>query len=115
MKLYKQLLPLMKDPEYKKQVGLLRGHRAAGYDLNNPDIKLKTQLLPLFKRIDKIVKDAQLLAEHRLLNERPDIVETITDQQQVDHLMKGGDVQGASAVQKRNLETQNILQYGGSR
>ena len=69
----------------------------------------------LFKRIDKIVKDAQLLAEHRLLNERPDIVETITDQQQADHLMKGGDVQGASDVQKRNLETQRVLQYGGSR
>ena len=115
MQLYKQLVPLMKDPEYKKQVELLRGHRAAGYDLNNPDIKLKAKLLPLFKRIDKIVNDAQLLAEHRLLNERPDIAETITDQRQADHLMKGGDVQGASDVQKRNLETQRVLQYGGSR
>ena len=45
----------------------------------------------------------------------PDIVETITDQRQADHLMKGGDVQGASDVQKRNLETQRVLQYGGSR
>ena len=115
MQLYKKLQPLMKDPEYKKQIGLLRGHRAAGYDLNNPDIKLKTKLLPLFKRIDAIVKEAQLLAEHRLLNERPDIAETITDQRQTDHLMKGGDVQGASDVQKRNLETQKVLQYGGSR
>ena len=109
MQLYKQLLPLMKDPEYKKQVGLLRWHRAAGYDLNNPDIKLKTQLLPLFKRIDKIVKDAQLLAEHRLLNERPDIVETITDQQQADHLMKGGDVQGASNLQRCIESVQNQI------
>ena len=102
----------MKDPKYKKHVELLRGHRAAGYDLNNPDIKLKTELLPLFKEIDRIVSDAQKLAEHRLLNERPDIVETITTQQQVDHLMKGGDVQGASNLQR---ETQKILQYGGSR
>jgi len=112
MQLYKKLIPLMKDPKYKKHVELLRGHRAAGYDLNNPDIKLKTELLPLFKEIDRIVSDAQKLAEHRLLNERPDIVETITTQQQVDHLMKGGDVQGASNLQR---ETQKILQYGGSR
>ena len=49
---------------------------------------------------------------HRLLNERPDIAETIVTQQQVDHLMKGGDVQGASDLQR---ETQKILQYGGKR
>ena len=115
MKLYKKLIPLMKDPQYKKHVELLRGHRAAGYDLKNPDIKLKTELLPLFKKIDKIVSDAQKLAEHRLLNERPDIVNTITDQRSVDLKMKRGDVQGASDLQRKNLETQKILQYGGSR
>jgi len=115
MQLYKKLIPLMKDPKYKKHVELLRGHRAAAYDLKNPDIKLKTDLLPLFKEINKIVKDAQKLAEHRLLNERPDIAQTIVDQREVDHKMKQGDVQGASDLQKKNLETKKILQYGGSR
>ena len=112
MQLYKKLIPLMKDPQYKKHVELLRGHRAAGYDLKNPDIKLKTDLLPLFKAIDRIVKDAQKLAEHRLLNERPEIAETISTQQEVDHLMKQGDVQGASDKQRK---TENLLFYGGSR
>jgi hypothetical protein len=115
MQLYKKLIPLMKDPKYKKHVELLRGHRAAAYDLKNPDIKLKTDLLPLFKEINKIVKDAQKLAEHRLLNERPDIAQTIVDQREVDHKMKQGNVQGASNLQKKNLETKKILQYGGSR
>ena len=110
MELWKQLIPLMNNPAYNKQVNLLRSHRAAGYDLDNPEISLKTQNLPIFKVLDKIIKDAQKLAEHRLVSERPDIQRTITDQRQVDHLMKQGDVQGASDLQRKNLETQNLLQ-----
>jgi len=110
MQLYKKLIPLMKDPKFNQQTRLLRSHRAAGFDLENPDIELKTQSLPVFKVLNKIIKDAQKLAEHRLLNERPDIANVILDQQKVDHLMGQGDVQGASDIQRKNLETQQLLQ-----
>ena len=64
---------------------------------------------------DKIVKDAQIEAERRFLRERKDIQNTILMQKKADQLMGQGDVQGASDVQRKELETRNILQYGGSR
>ena len=108
--LYKKLIPLMKNKKYKKQVGLLRSHRATGGDLDNEMIKLKTQKLPLFREIDKIIKDAQIIAERRLLEERDDIRNTILQQRKVDQRMKQGDVQGASDIQKKELETRKLLQ-----
>tara|TARA_Y100001973_G_scaffold6280_1_gene8706 strand:- start:126 stop:1004 length:879 start_codon:yes stop_codon:yes gene_type:complete len=108
--LYKKLIPLMKSKKYKKQVGLLRSHRATGGDLDNEMIKLKTQKLPLFREIDKIIKDAQILAERRLLEERDDISNTILQQRKADQRMKQGDVQGASDIQKKELETRKLLQ-----
>ena len=97
----------MNNPEYKKQIGLLRSHRVQGGDLVGDGlIKLKTQKLPLFKEIDNIIKEAQLIAERRLLEHREDIRDTITTQQKVDKALEGGDVQKASDLQK----TRNLLQ-----
>ena len=105
----------MNNKEYNKQIGLLRDHRVQGGDLDNEAIKIQTQKLPIFKKIDKIVKDAQIEAERRFLRERKDIQNTILMQKKADQLMGQGDVQGASDVQRKELETRNILQYGGSR
>ena len=110
MQLYKKLIPLMNNKEYKKQIGLLRAHRVSGGDLDNDLIKLKTQRLPLFKEIDKIIKDAQLEAEKRLLRDRPDIANTILVQQQVDKKMTLGDVQGAHDMQSKESKTRKLLQ-----
>ena len=110
MQLYKKLLPLMNNPSYKKQIGLLRSHRVAGGDLDNDKIKLKTQKLPLFKEIDNIIKEAQLIAERKLLENREDIANTILMQQTADKKLSIGDVQGASDTQKKELETRKLLQ-----
>ena len=107
MQLYKKLQPLMNNPEYKKQIGLLRAHRVQGGDLIGDGlVKLKTQKLPLFKEIDNIIKEAQLIAERKLLESREDIQNTITTQQKVDKALEQGDVQKASDLQ----ETRNLLQ-----
>ena len=110
MQLYKQLIPLMKDKELNKQTGLLRAHRVQGGDLDNEQIKLKTQKLPIFKKIDKIIKDAQLLAEKEFLQHRTDVQNTIETQRAVDAHMGRGEVQKASDLQKKHLETQKLLQ-----
>ena len=107
MQLYKKLIPLMNNPEYKKQIGLLRAHRVQGGDLIGDGlVRLKTQKLPLFKKIDNIIKEAQLIAERKLLESREDIQNTITTQQKVDKALEQGDVQKASDLQK----TRNLLQ-----
>ena len=110
MQLYKKLIPLMNDKELSKQTGLLRSHRVQGGDLDNDKIKLKTQKLPIFDKIDKIVKDAQILAEAQFLAERKDVQNTIDVQRAVDAEMNRGDVQAASDLQKKELETRKLLQ-----
>ncbi len=110
MQLWKKLVPLMKDKELNKQVGLLRSHRVQGGDLDNDQIKLKTQKLPIFKKIDKIIKDAQIIAEAEFLKQRKDIQNTIDMQRAVDAEMGRGDVQDASDLQKKELETRKLLQ-----
>ena len=115
-KLYKKLIPLMNNSRYNKELKLLRAHRATGDDLENERIKLKTQQLPLFQKLDKIIRDAQLLAEREILSEKPDVLNTIIRQQVVDKKMKQGDVMGARKQQQKELEERNqLLQYGGKR
>ena len=73
-------------------------------------IKLNTERLPLFREIDKILKDAQIIAEKRYLEEKEVIKNTILMQRKADQRMKQGDVQGASDIQKKELETRKLLQ-----
>jgi hypothetical protein len=111
MQLYKKLIPLMNDPAYKKQIGLLRSHRVKGGDLvGDKLIKLKTEKLPLFDAINNIIKEAQLIAETKLIESREDIQDTILKQQQADKQMSLGDVQGASNTQKEAEQTRKLLQ-----
>ena len=110
MELWKQLIPLMEDKKLNKQLGLLRSHRVQGGDLDNDKIKLKTKKLPIFSKIDKIIKDAQIIAEADFLRQREDIQNTIEIQKEVDANMGRGDVQRASDLQKKELETRKLLQ-----
>jgi hypothetical protein len=110
MELWKQLIPLMKDKKLNKQLGLLRSHRVQGGDLDNDKIKLKTEKLPIFTKINKIIKDAQIIAEAEFLKRRKDVQNTIEMQQAVDANMGRGDVQRASDLQKKELETRKLLQ-----
>ena len=110
MELWKQLIPLMEDKKLNKQLGLLRSHRVQGGDLDNDKIKLKTQKLPIFTKIDKIIKDAQIIAEADFLRNRKDIQNTIEAQKAVDANMGRGNVQEASDLQKKELETRKLLQ-----
>ena len=114
--MYKQLLPLMKNKKYKTEVGWLRAHRATGDDLRNDRINLDTQHLPVIKEINRIVKNAQKKAELRLQQEAKvdaslrGMQNSAWYQQMVDQRMKVGDVPGARDLQKKELETRNLLQ-----
>ncbi len=107
--MYKQLERLMKSKRYRDEIGLLRAHRATGDDYRNENIKLKTRLLPVIREINNIVRNAQKIAERRLLEEARTnaglghIPQNIYDQQRVDQRMKQGDVPGAREIQTENL------------
>ena len=114
-KLYKQVLRLMKNKKYRAQVEALRAHRSTDVDTQNEMVVLKKKLLPIYSEINMILKRAQQAAELQLLNERPDILDTIKSQQYVNEEMKKGNIEGAAEQQKNHLEKQKLLEYGGSR
>jgi len=111
--MYKKLSRLMNSKAYQDDLEQLKILRTSNADLMNEQIQLRTKDLPLYRAINKIVRDAQKIAEARLLSERPDIAEVIRQQRYATSKMKSGDVKGAAAIQKKNLEKQQLLQYGG--
>ena len=108
--LYKQLNRLMKSKRYNKEVTNLYQHRLTGDDLNNEKIRLKSNRLPLFKEIDHIIEKAQIIAEQRLLEERPDITNIIMMQRAADNAMSQGDIEGAANIQRREKQTRELLE-----
>ena len=106
----KKIKVLMKNKTYNKQMGQLRFHRATGSDLENDKIKLDSDWLPVISKINEIVKEAQAIAEQRLLNERPDIANIILHQKLAKQSMQTGDVEKATEYQKKELETRQLLQ-----
>ena len=113
--IWKKLKPLMKSKRYNEQIEFLRNHRSTQADLVGEDMKLKKSLLPVYSEINRIVKEAQIIAEQRLAEEQPKIQESIYTQQILNNQMKEGDVEGAAAYQKRQLDKQKLLQFGGTR
>ncbi len=113
--IWKKLKPLMKSKRYNEQIEFLRNHRSTQADLVGEDMKLKKSLLPVYSEINRIVKEAQIIAEGRLAEEQPKIQESIYTQQILNNQMKEGDVEGAAAYQKKQLEKEKLLQFGGTR
>ena len=113
MELYKQLIPLMKSKYLNEPLEKLRLHRLSANNISEDDIKIKASLLPLYKELNKIVRTAQIAAEQRLINERPDIAETIFLQREADDAMKKGNTPRAIDIQEitpqRIEETRQLL------
>ena len=107
-KLYKKLIPLMKNKKLNKEIGQLRYHLAKN-DHDAKSIKLEQDYLPLIRAIDKFIKEEQRLSEQRLIQLRPDIATTIIHQQMADEAMKRGDVTGATEIQKKEQETRQLI------
>jgi len=115
MQLYKQIERIMKNKKYNAQIEALHAHRSTDVDTQNDMNVLKKKLLPVYQEINAIVRSAQKAAEAQLLAERPDIIENIKSQMYINNEMKKGNVEGAAYQQKKNLEKQKLLQFGGTR
>jgi hypothetical protein len=115
LQLYKQVERIMKSPRYKKEIEWLRIHRSNNTDLLNERLLLKKKLLPVYQELNSILRNAQKVAEARLVNERPDIADVINKQRYINFEMQKGNVPGAAEIQEQDLEQQQLLQYGGSR
>ena len=106
--IWRLIVPIMMNPTLTDSLDALRAHRQSGQDLQNEDIQLKLRLLPIYKEVDQIVKNAQKIAEGQLSIGAAQIL----DQLETDQYMEFGNVEGAAEIQRRNSETRNLLEYG---
>ena len=108
---WRKLERLMNSKKYADQIAAIKQHRISGDDLHYERIKLETKRLPIFREIDKILKDAQEIAEIQLLKEQPDIFESVKHQRLADKFMTQGDVEGAKNIAERDQQMiQELLQ-----
>ena len=108
--MWRDIVPIMMNPEYADQLKKLRAHRHTNADLNNEDIAIKLKLLPVYKHVSKVVEFYQKKAEKELQIGG----DMILDQEYTDDYMEKGMVDKAIELQKKNKETQQLLQYNNN-
>jgi len=120
-KLYKKLERLMNNKSYKKDIEQIRQLRRSN-NVDRDSIQLNTKDLPLFKELDRIISDAQKIAESKLAilaKEQPELYGHIPNAILYNQLAKGamstGNVPAAINYQRKEQEKRKLIQYGGSR
>ena len=103
--IWRQIVPIMMNKEYIASLEALGAHRHTGTDLRNENIELKLQLLPVYKEVESILRQAQKYAEAQVEFGAAEIL----DQNMVDRNMQFGNVEGAAEIQ-----TQNLLKYNNN-
>jgi len=112
--IYKKIEKLMKSKRYNAEIKALRNHRKQNHDLESEQLEIDKKKLPVYSEINRIVKEAQIIAEQRLLKEQPAIADTIRMQQVINFEMQKGNVQKAGELQKKELDKKNLLQYNNN-
>ena len=107
---WQQIAEIMVQPETRRQIKEFRTYKDMHILGKNERIELKLKLLPFFRKIDKIVRNEQRIAEDRYKIGDFNII----DQQRADFEMESGNIQGAAEIEKKNLETQKLLQYNNN-
>jgi hypothetical protein len=112
---FKKVIKMMNNPVFNQGSEDLRAHRTTSADLQNKKLVLKKRYLPEHRELNKFLRNEIKISEQNMLRLRPDIAVTIQKQLIINDLMKSGDVKGAAKIQKQDLETQQLLQFGGKR
>ena len=110
-RLDKQVMRIMKNKAYKKLIKstvALRGN----YRPDKDTIKLKTDLSPLHRDLDQMVREALKIAEQRYLVDKPLIQQAIFNAQLAKQAMREGRVDQASQLQKKDAELKNLIEHG---
>ena len=106
---WKKIDRMMKSGKYDKQLLDLRKHRSGSGDLTNEKIELRVNQLPVVKDIAAMMREAQKVAELKLLQTHPEIANAILHQRLVTGAMNQGNVPLAGELQQKELDTRNLL------
>ena len=106
---WKQMEKILDKPKYKYILGKIRAHRAVGADVGLDDHALDEQKTSLYREMDRVVKEGQLIAEQALLDIRPDLVQSIRNKQLIDLATKRNDIDEVTRLQgvERQRQEQN--------
>ena len=105
----------MRNKKLNKSVDELRAHRASGQDLDNSQIKLRTQKLPVNREIDTIIRVAQKEAEAAYLMKFGAVRQEGEFRKQSEAAMQQGNVEEAAKWQKKDIDKNNLLRYNSNR
>jgi hypothetical protein len=107
---WRKIEKLLKSPKYQEQIEQLRAHVASGGDLGYDRITINGRRLPIYREIDKVMRQAQRNAELIMMRERPDIWETVTQQRLVNKYIEQGRVDDARDIGARNQQmVENLI------
>ena len=112
MGLVKEVKRLMKNKRYNDEIAALSNHRKNSIEYNKARIQLKTNLLPVHQELNTIIRNALKKAEAIYLKDHPNVKQAIINAIEAKARLKTGDVQGAAKIQKRDLETKQLINYG---
>ena len=110
-RLDKQVMRIMKNKSYKKLVKSIVALRG-NYRPDKDTIKLKTDLSPLHRNLDQLVREAQKIAEQKYLVDKPLIQQAIYNAQLAKQAMKEGRVDQASELQQKDAQIKNLIKHG---
>jgi len=97
--LYKKIEKMMGNERFNAELDEVRALRRA--NVPPEQIKIKTEKLPVYRELNRIVNEAKKRAELKLFEERPDIKEAIYGQKLTDRLMGRGAVGEAVQATKQ--------------
>jgi len=106
--MFKKAQRIINSPKHQEEVGKIKALRASGEELNWDNVSMKGRPR-VFRELDKVVKEAQALAEQTMLQERPDIVELITAQQLIKKYQSQGRVDDAVQVGRDAQKVEQVL------
>ena len=107
--LFKQVKRLMKNKAYQQDIKDLKSLRSTQLQLEPEKIALKTTLLPIHKKLNSILRESLKQAEARYLRDHPHVQQSIYNAQRAKQRLGEGDVKGAGELQKKDIETQNLI------
>ena len=104
--MFKQVKKLMNSKRYAEDLKILQAHRSNNAELDPDLVKIETQRLPLYQQLNRIVKEAQKLAEMQYLSKNPERMEDIRAQMIATQQMERGNIEGAINTQQRRKQQQ---------
>ena len=113
--LWKKAERILNSSKHKTEISWLAAHRRGNWwRLGADDVQIKNRLLPVHRELNAMLRAEQLAVEQLLLNQRPDIAETISSQQRINARLKQGNVPAAIDIQNQHREKQKLLQYNNN-